>query len=166
MQPHVFVAMPFGAKEARAAAPASGSTPAVPAVTVDFDLVYDRLIAPALTKAGCIPFRADHEPGAGDIRTDMFFELVTADVVVVDVSVLNANVFYELGVRHGIGPRGVLMIHGGWCRAPFDVASDRRFEYDGRLFLAEAMEPKEDWARRARRRSGKARRGVATSARG
>jgi tetratricopeptide (TPR) repeat protein len=137
--------MPFGPKEARAASQATDNTPASPAITVDFDLVYERLIAPALTKAGCIPFRADYEPGAGDIRTDMFFELVTADVVIADVSVLNANVFYELGVRHGVAPRGVLMIHGGWAKPPFDVASDRRFEYNGKLFLPEVREPKDEW---------------------
>ena len=145
MQPHVFVVMPFGAKEARAATPAAGDTPAGAAITIDFDLVYQRLIAPALTKAGCVPFRADQEPGAGDIRTDMFFELVTADVVVADISVLNANVFYELGVRHGVAPRGVFMIHGGWAKPPFDVAPDRTFDYDGKLFLPEAMEPEDDW---------------------
>ena len=44
MQPHVFVAMPFGAKEARAATPAAGNTPATGAVIVDFNLVYQRLI--------------------------------------------------------------------------------------------------------------------------
>jgi hypothetical protein len=148
MQPHVFVAMPFGVKEARASTPAVGSTPASAAVAVDFDLVYERLIAPALTKAGCIPFRADQEPGAGDIRTDMFFELVTADVVVADVSVLNANVFYELGVRHGVRPRGVLMIHGGWTRPPFDIASDRRFEYDGTLFASDSSEPTDEWGKK------------------
>jgi hypothetical protein len=148
MQPHVFVAMPFGAKEARAATPATGNTSATTAVTVDFDVVYQRLIAPALVKAGCIPFRADQELGAGDIRTDMFFELVTADVVIADVSVLNANVFYELGVRHGVAPRGVLMIHGGWTKPPFDIASDRRFEYDGKLFLPEAAELKDEWGKK------------------
>ena len=42
----------------------------------------------------------------------MFFELVTADFVLADISMINANVFYELGVRHGVAERGVLMIHG------------------------------------------------------
>jgi hypothetical protein len=28
----------------------------------------------------------------------MFFELVTGDIVLADISILNANVFYELGV--------------------------------------------------------------------
>lgn len=61
--------------------------------------MYQLLIAPALVKAECFPFRADHEKGSGDIRTDRFFELVTADVIVVDISILNPNVFYELGIR-------------------------------------------------------------------
>jgi tetratricopeptide (TPR) repeat protein len=133
MQPHVFVAMPFGEKETK------------PGVAIDFDEVYTTLIGPALQKAGCTPFRADQEEGAGDIRTDMFFELVTADAVVADISVLNANVYYELGVRHGVSPRGVFMIHGGWGRPPFDVAPDRRFEYDGKLFLPEAKSAPDQW---------------------
>ena len=148
MQPHVFVAMPFGQKEVRGATPAADGKPAAPAVAVDFDVVYEHLIAPALKKAGCLPFRADQEPAAGDIRTDMFFELVTADIVVADISVLNANVFYELGVRHGVRPSGVFMIHGDWAKPPFDIASDRRFRYDGQLFVADALQPEADWKAR------------------
>ena len=64
----------------------------------------------------------------------MFFELVTADAVVADISIVNPNVFYELGVRHGIAMRGVFMIHAGWSKRPFDVAPDRTFSYDGKLF--------------------------------
>src|SRR5256885_220880 len=60
---------------------------------------------------------------------------VTADVVVADISILNPNVFYELGVRHGVAERGVFMIHAGWSRRPFDVAPDRTFGYDGSLFI-------------------------------
>ena len=148
MQPHVFVVMPFGLKEARSATPAKDNVPATPAVSIDFDAIYERLIKPALTKAACVPFRADKEAGAGDIRTDMYFELVTADVIVADISLLNANVFYELGVRHGVAPRGVFMIHGGWTNRPFDVAPDRTFDYDGKLFLPDAMKPEKEWTER------------------
>ena len=66
------------------------------------------------------PFRATEEKGAGDIRKDMFFELVTADLVLADISILNANVFYELGVRHGMTPRGVISLHAGWADGPFE----------------------------------------------
>jgi hypothetical protein len=53
---------------------------------VDFDAVYEKLLAPALREAGCMPFRATDEKGAGDIRQDMFFELITADLVLADIS--------------------------------------------------------------------------------
>ena len=145
MQPHVFVVMPFGVKEAQSATAATDSEPAKPAINISFDEVYDLLIKPALSKAGCAAFRADKEPGAGDIRTDMYFELVTAEVILADISVLNPNVFYELGVRHGVAPRGVLMIHGGWTKRPFDVAPDRTFDYDGRLFVPKQEERNERW---------------------
>lgn len=148
MQPHVFVVMPFGVKEARAATPGDGGGPGSPAVNISFDEVYDLLIKPALTRAECVPFRADQESAAGDIRTDMYFELVTADCILADISILNANVFYELGVRHGVAPRGVLMIHGGWSRRPFDVAPDRTFDYDGKLFATAAAERDEAWRAR------------------
>ena len=148
MQPRVFVVMPFGLKEARAAVPPSATGGGTPAVHVDFTLVYERLLKPALIQAGCLPFRADEEAGAGDIRTDMFYELVTADVILADISVLNANVFYELGVRHGVAPRGVFMVHGGWSSRPFDVAPDRTFDYDGTLFAPEALADQEAWLTR------------------
>ena len=146
MQPHAFVVMPFGRKEARAATPATDTEPAKPALEVDFDLVYKELVGPAIAHARCQPFRADQEAGAGDIRTDMFYELVTADVVVADISVLNPNVFYELGIRHGVAARGVFMIHGGWSRRPFDVAPDRTFGYDGKLLNAAKDQRDEAWS--------------------
>jgi tetratricopeptide (TPR) repeat protein len=145
MEPHVFVVMPFGVKEAAAAVPASANAAAKPAIEISFDEVYDLLIKPSLTKAGCIPFRADNEQGAGDIRTDMYFELVTADVILADISILNANVFYELGVRHGVAPRGVFMIHGGWSKRPFDIAPDRTFDYEGKLFAVKKEERDDAW---------------------
>lgn len=146
MQPHVFVAMPFDVKEVRAATAATEKEPAKPAVSVNFDHVYERLIAPALRKAKCVPFRADEEVAAGDIRTDMYFELVTSDIVLADISALNANVFYELGVRHGVAPRGVLMVDGGWANLRvFDIASDRKFRYKGELFLTPEGERDETW---------------------
>jgi len=138
MRARAFVSMPFGTREVSSLA--NGS----PSFTVDFDELYEALIAPALREAGCEPFRADEEPGAGDIRTDMFFELVTADLVVADISILNANVFYELGVRHGVAERGVFMIAAGWSRRPFDVGTERTFRYDGSLFTPSA-ERNEEW---------------------
>jgi len=148
VEPHVFVVMPFGVKEARPATQASDKSAAQAAVNINFDEVYEMLIAPALARASCVPFRADQEQGAGDIRTDMYFELVTADVVLADISILNANVFYELGIRHAAAPRGVLMIHGGWSHRPFDIAPDRTFDYEGKLFTPGKEDRDPAWQQR------------------
>jgi len=136
MKPRVFVVMPFG-KKRPIEIPCKDRNYAAKAVgdEIDFDAVYEMLLGPALRQAGCEPVRADSEAAAGDIRTDMFFELVTADMVVADISIPNPNVFYELGVRHGVCPHGVLVVQGGFAGArPFDVAPDRSFSYDGSLF--------------------------------
>ena len=82
MAHHAFVAMPFGIKE-----------------DIDFNAVFRDLIKPALEGAGFEVFRADEEMRAGNIRTDMFQELLLADLVVADLSIDNPNVWYELGVR-------------------------------------------------------------------
>jgi tetratricopeptide (TPR) repeat protein len=132
-----FVVMPFGKKEVPKK-PRIDS-PLEPEATsetlkVDFDAVYQNLFQPALEAAGLQPFRADDEEAAGDILKDMFAELVTADFVLADISILNANVFYELGIRHTVGPRGVICLHAGWADRPFDVAPQRTFKYNGQLF--------------------------------
>jgi hypothetical protein len=134
MKPRVFVVMPFSVKEIKPAVSAVDGQLAQPSMEVNFDDVYNMLIAPAVERAGCRPFRADQEPGAGSILTDMYFELVTADAVLADISILNANVFYELGVRHGVSPHGVYMIHAGWSKRPFDISTERIFDYEGTLF--------------------------------
>lgn len=128
--------MPFGKKEVPkkpSVDPAARSEPGE-SLQVDFDSVYQDLFKPALEAAGLQPFRADDESAAGDILKDMFAELVTADFVIADISILNANVFYELGIRHTVGPRGVICLHAGWADRPFDVAPQRTFKYDGTLF--------------------------------
>src|ERR1700720_3494427 len=101
---HVFVAMPFGVKEG-----------------IDFNRVYEDLIKSSLEGAGFDVFRADEEERAGNIRTDMFQELLLADLVVVDLSIDNPNVWYELGVRHALRARGVVQILCRRDRLPFDV---------------------------------------------
>ena len=143
----VFVVMPFGQKEVPKRPrvdPPLGSKVEDTTLQVDFDAVYERLFRPALEAAGLQPFRADDEEAAGDILKDMFAELVTADFVLADISILNANVFYELGIRHTVGPRGVICVHAGWADRPFDVAPQRTFGYDGKLFVA-ALERDAAW---------------------
>jgi tetratricopeptide (TPR) repeat protein len=82
-----------------------------------------------LESAGFEVFRADEEQRAGDIHTDMFQELLLADLVVVDLSIDNPNVWYELGVRHALRARGVIQIKSQRTYMPFDVYPIRTLTY-------------------------------------
>ena len=75
MKPRAFVVMPFGLKAVPVDSSRAASAVVAPA-RVDFDGVYNLLIAPALADAGCDPFRADLDPAAESIVTGMYFELL------------------------------------------------------------------------------------------
>jgi|GEM_PF-174971 len=115
--PHAFVVMPFGRKQS-----SDGRW-------IDFNAIYQDLIKPALIEAGFEPFRADEESVSGDILTDMFQELLLADLVIADLSIDNANVFYELGVRHSMRKRGLVHIQSGRSYMPFDIFNVRTVPY-------------------------------------
>lgn len=59
----------------------------------------------------------------------MFQELLLADLVIADLSIDNANVFYELGVRHAMRRRGVIHIQAGRSYVPFDIFNVRTLSY-------------------------------------
>jgi len=98
---------------------------------LDFNKVADELIGPALTAIGAEGRETLDIFEAGNIRFDMFRRLLTADMVVADLSVRNVNVFYELGIRHALREQGTVMIRcdEGADPFPFDLATDRYFTY-------------------------------------
>jgi hypothetical protein len=112
--PRVFIVRPFNVKEG-----------------IDFEAVDRLLIQPALEAAGLQGATTTEIAKAGNIREDMFRLLVTSDLVVADLSIHNANVFYELGVRHGLRPKGTLLIRADVHAYPFDLQTDRFLLYDG-----------------------------------
>jgi len=117
VRPHAFVVMPFGKKKG-----ADGSL-------YDFNAIYSALIKPALEEAGFEPFRTDEEVSSGNILTDMFQELLLADFVLADISIDNANTYYQLGVRHALRKRGVVHIQAGRAYMPFNIFNVRTLPY-------------------------------------
>jgi tetratricopeptide (TPR) repeat protein len=112
-----FVLMPFGKKS-----DAGGAI-------VDFDAVYHDLIAPAIADAGLDPLRADEEMTGGIIHKPMFERLILCAYAVADLTTANANVFYELGIRHAVRPHSTALIFAEGSRLPFDVALLRALPY-------------------------------------
>jgi MAP3K TRAFs-binding domain len=115
--PLCFVAMPFGVK------------PDGRGGSVDFDAVYRELLVPATRAAGLEPLRADQELVGGIVHKPMFERLVLADYAIADLTTANANVYYELGVRHAVRPYSTVLVSADVARAPFDLALDRILSY-------------------------------------
>jgi tetratricopeptide (TPR) repeat protein len=103
----------------------------------DFDAIYTLLIKPAVEDAGLEPLRADEEQVGGLIHKAMFERLILCEYAVADLTSANANVFYELGVRHATRAWSTQPIFAaGWGQLPFDVNGLRALPYqlgaDGR----------------------------------
>ena len=134
-QPVAFMVMPFGKKSV-------GLTdPSIP-TTIDFDALWDRVYEPALTALGYEAVRADRDLGAL-IISEMIQRLAVADLVLADLTLPNANVYYELGVRHAAQQHGCVLISADWARPMFDLAQMRRARFplpDGSI-PADAAEP-------------------------
>src|SRR5216684_77883 len=112
-----FVAMPFGTKTDVAG-------------PVSFDAVYRTIIQPAIEAAGLEALRADEEVTGGLIHKPMFERLILCRFAVADLTTANANVFYELGVRHAARPGSTVLIFAeGRGQLPFDVAPLRALSY-------------------------------------
>jgi hypothetical protein len=63
---------------------------------------------------------------AGNIRADMFQQLLVADLVIADVLIHHANVFYEPGVRHALEPGRTFLLRAKSTKAPNDRAPETR----------------------------------------
>ena len=112
-----FVLMPFGQK------PDAGGA------VIDFDAVYQDVIAPAIRDADMEPLRADEEVTGGIIHKAMFERLILCEYAVADLTTANANVFYELGVRHAVRPWSTVALFAKGSRLPFDVTMLRAIPY-------------------------------------
>jgi hypothetical protein len=115
--PLCFILMPFGIK-----ANADGSM-------INFDRVYQDLITPAVRGAELEPIRADQEITGGIIHKPMFERLILCPFAVADLTTANANVYYELGVRHAFKPFSTVQIIAEGSRLPFDVQMLRTIPY-------------------------------------
>ena len=76
------------------------------------------------------PVRADEERTGGIIHKPMFERLLLCDYALADLTTANANVFYELGVRHAARPATTLSIFARNQSLPFDVGFLSALPYD------------------------------------
>lgn len=94
--------------------------------------VYDDAIMPAATQFGLICRRADEIFKPGGIMAQVWQYLMEARVVIADLTHMNPNVFYELGLAHSIG-HDVIMLTQNTEFVPFDLRHMRCFVYNPSL---------------------------------
>jgi hypothetical protein len=103
------------------------------------DYVLRMLIRPALKPVGySVPKRIDQLHIPGEITTNIVEQLEQADLVIVDLTGLNANVMFESGIRQA-WTRPFIPIAPKGTKLPFDVGGTNTVFYaplDGRKALS------------------------------
>lgn len=112
-----FVIMPFGRK------------PDGVGRMIDFDRIYSEIIGPAAEASALAVVRADEEKGAGFIHKLMFERILLSEFAIADLTILNANVYYELGIRHAARPETTILTLAQGSPLPFDVGPLRALPY-------------------------------------
>jgi nucleoside 2-deoxyribosyltransferase len=99
---------------------------------------YTNIIKPAVEgylKGGSRVFdavRADFITKTGSINKSVIQHIYNADLVIADLTDLNPNVFYELGVRHALR-NGTILVALDGTKLPFDVGDLRSVFYKDRV---------------------------------
>ncbi|MBO6577003.1 MAG: DUF4071 domain-containing protein [Rhodothermales bacterium] len=95
----------------------------------DLDKSYRQLIKPAAEAAGFSVVRSDEVIRPGRIERQMYYWLFHADLVIADLTTLNANAMYELGVRMAFRPKATIVIAADDTKIPFNLSQERFFTY-------------------------------------
>lgn len=93
-----------------------------------FHDVYDGLIKPPLEDLGFVVRRADSLFNQQQILKDVVKGIADATLVIADVTGLNGNVLYEMGLAHALGKRTVIITQQ-LEELPFDLRPYRAHEY-------------------------------------
>lgn len=97
-----------------------------------FDRVYNYLIKPACRKVKFEPIRGDDVANSNYIVIDILRKILDSEMIICDLSSMNPNVLYELGLRQAFNKPSVL-IKDNKTESIFDIQGFRYLEYDSSL---------------------------------
>ena len=118
MNNNCFVIMPYGIKKD------------VDGKEINFDHIYEYIIEKAVKRLegfNCV--RCDNIDEPGWVHRRMIQHIFEDRVAIVDTSTLNANVFYELGVRHALRKGVTVLIQREGTTWPFNIAGMQSISY-------------------------------------
>lgn len=99
---------------------------------IDLDRIYTKVIRPLFEEelTGYKLIRADEIAGSSIIDVSMYALLLNADLVIADLTTLNPNAIYELGVRHAVRPFSTIIMVQNDNKLPFDLEHSRYLSYE------------------------------------
>ncbi|TYB76296.1 tetratricopeptide repeat-containing protein [Bizionia myxarmorum] len=89
--------------------------------SLNLDRTFENIIKPVFDDLDILCYRACDLEQSGVIDKKMYENILKADFVVADISTLNPNAIYELGVRHALKPNTTIVIAEDKLKIPFDV---------------------------------------------
>jgi hypothetical protein len=106
------------------------------------DGLLNEAIRPVVEEDLGLHVTAAHQlPEAGSITRQVIQRLLEAELVVADLTDLNANVMYELAVRHAKGEPVVPIAEKG-TSLPFDITTERTIFYEESFHGLNELKPK------------------------
>src|SRR5262245_55268452 len=112
-----YVSMPFGLK------------PDADGRVLDFDFLYREVIQPAVKAIDMECYRLDDLSSGAIWHKTMFTALMSSDLMIADISTHNANVLYELGVRHALRRGRTIVISAGG-QLPWNISYVQALRYE------------------------------------
>jgi hypothetical protein len=94
--------------------------------------IYDDIVKPTVQKMGFTAKRADEIINNKSIMLDIWNSICRSRLIIADVTFLNPNVMYELGMAHTLGKEVILINQKKKKKSkfPFDIYHIRRITYD------------------------------------
>lgn len=95
------------------------------------DMTLNAIIKPALADCGIdfVVKRGDESSEIGMITDHIIADILESELIVTDLSFLNPNVFYELGIAHAV-EKPVIHIAHRETKLPFDNVGHRAIMFD------------------------------------
>lgn len=92
--------------------------------------IFQRIIEPSAKKHGYEVIRGDKIAKPGDINKQIVDHLLSDDLAIADLTSLNPNVMYELGLRHAFNKHTILLMDkspdlNSGRALPFDIQTNR-----------------------------------------
>ena len=132
MNPYCFVITSFGKKDNLNDLKEKFSSKKVDekVMQIDFDGIYENLVKPAILLAEMEPLIEREEVNFGSIHKTMYEKILLCEFCIADLTNLNPNAYYELGMRYAVKPFSTIpIIAGSFFPLPFDIGPNRTFAY-------------------------------------